>query len=268
MSILQRIVEVKHREISDRSRLISLAEITARARDVAPTRGFKRALEQAAKTSVGVIAEIKQASPSKGLLRTPFLPGELAQSYQRGGASCLSVLTDVEFFQGADAHLIEARAACSLPVIRKDFCVSGYQVIESRMLGADAILLIAACLSRSELCDLEGQAREVGLDVLIEVHDQAELGTALDFPHAMLGINNRDLKSFETRIETTLQLLPLIPAGRLVISESGIHHAAQVKTLRAAGVGAFLIGEHFMRASDPGEALRALLEAALLKEAR
>ena len=208
-----------------------------------------------------VVAEIKKASPSKGVIREHFQPAEIAASYAQGGAACLSVLTDEDFFQGADAHLQQARAACSLPVLRKDFVVDPYQVVEARAIGADCILLIATALADVQFAELNAAAGELGLDVLIEVHDREDLERSLGFGHTLVGINNRDLHSFETRLDTTLDLLPHIPEQRLVVTESGIHSAADVALLRANRVHAFLVGEAFMRAADPGSRLAEMFPA-------
>jgi indole-3-glycerol phosphate synthase len=205
-----------------------------------------------------VIAEIKRASPSKGLLRSNFDPAAIAKSYEKGGAACMSVLTDMEFFQGAAEHLSVARAACTLPVLRKDFLIDPYQVFESRALGADCVLLIVACLGDAEMRELEALARGAGMAVLVEVHDGAELERALRLETPLLGINNRNLRTFETRLETTLDLLPRVPSDRLVITESGILSRADVARMRQRGVEAFLVGEAFMRARDPGAELKAL----------
>jgi indole-3-glycerol phosphate synthase len=205
-----------------------------------------------------VIAEIKRASPSRGVLREHFDPAAIARSYETAGAACLSVLTDREFFQGAADHLQAARAACALPVLRKDFIIDPYQVAESRAMGADCILLIAACLSDAEMLDLEAAAREMRMAVLVEVHDGSELDRALRLRTPLIGINNRDLRTFETKLETTLGLLPRVPADRILVSESGILAPHDVARMQGAGVNAFLVGEAFMRAPDPGGALRAL----------
>lgn len=203
-----------------------------------------------------MIAEVKKASPSKGVIRADFQPAQIAASYQAGGASCLSVLTDIDFFQGSDSYLREARAACELPVLRKDFTVDPYQVVEARAIGADAILLIVAALEDDQMRELAAVAAQVGVDVLVEVHDRAELERALELETPLIGINNRDLHSFETRLETTLELLPYIPGGRLVVTESGIHTAEDVALMRNHQVYGFLVGEAFMRAPEPGEKLR------------
>jgi indole-3-glycerol phosphate synthase len=257
--ILQRIVAVKHEEITAASALRSLASLRAAAEARRDVRGFEAALR--AKVGAGkaaVIAEVKKASPSKGVLREHFVPAEIAASYATHGAACLSVLTDERFFQGCAAFLQQAREACTLPVLRKDFMVDEYQVYEARAMGADCILLIAACLSDAQMGDLEACARALGMDVLVEVHDGAELDRALALKTPLLGINNRNLRSFEVTLETTLGLLPRVPADKLLVTESGILARADVVRMRAEGVNAFLVGEAFMRAEDPGAALAAL----------
>ncbi len=259
-TVLEKIVVRKHEEVALRKQVVSLSELQTQAAQASAPRGFARALqEQVKKKKPAVIAEIKKASPSKGVLREDFVPEWLAQSYAQGGATCLSVLTDIDFFQGADRYLQEARNACSLPVIRKDFMVDPYQIIEARALGADCVLLIAACLADGQMLELAAAAKEVGLDVLAEVHDAAELDrvlTHLDTP--LVGINNRNLHNFEVSLETTLELLPRIPQERLVITESGILQRTDVELMEINNVHAFLVGEAFMRANDPGAELKRL----------
>ena len=257
--ILSKILRRKAEEIAALRARLSLRELSQRAEDAEPARGFTAALKKKiAQGQAAVIAEIKKASPSKGLLRADFRPAEIAQSYERGGAACLSVLTDVDFFQGADAYLQQARAACALPVLRKDFTIDPWQVVEARALNADCILLIVAALDDTQLVDLAGQARQLGMDVLVEVHDAEELERALALPAPLIGINNRNLRTFETRLETTLELLERIPDDRIVVTESGIHTPADVALLRASGVHVFLVGEAFMKAPDPGAKLTEL----------
>jgi indole-3-glycerol phosphate synthase len=256
VTILDRILEVKRGEIAAARARVPQAAIEKRASQASSARDFVGAMR--AKIAAGhpaVIAEIKRASPSKGLLRANFDPAAIAKSYESAGAACMSVLTDAEFFQGAAEHLVAARSACALPALRKDFVVEPYQVFESRAWGADCILLIAACLSRDEMLHLEALAMRLGMAALVEVHDAAELKTALTLKTPLIGINNRNLRTFETRLETTLDLLALVPAGRLVVTESGIAARGDVERLRARGVHAFLVGETFMRATDPGAAL-------------
>ena len=259
-TVLEKIVARKVEEVAEARARVSLAEQEALARVADAPRGFARALQQqAARQLPAVIAEVKKASPSKGVIREHFVPAEIAASYEKGGATCLSVLTDVDFFQGANEYLKQARAACSLPVIRKDFLIDPYQVIEARALGADCILLIAACLADSQMVELAAVAKSQGLDVLIEVHDGAELERALrhlDTP--LLGINNRNLHTFEVTLQTTLDLLSRIPDDRLVITESGILGRADVELMQQYDVWSFLVGEAFMRAEEPGEELRRL----------
>ena len=261
--ILQKIVAVKHQEIAAALPLRSLAtvraEAEARNRDLADVRDFVGALRRKIDAGqAGVIAEVKKASPSKGVLREHFVPAEIAASYARHGAACLSVLTDAPFFQGSAAYLQQARAACDLPVLRKDFMVDAYQVYEARAMGADCILLIAACLDDAQMADLEACAQELGMAVLVEVHDGEELDRALKLRTPLVGINNRNLRTFEVTLDTTLGLLPRVPADRLLVTESGILSAADVQRMRAARVHAFLIGEAFMRQPDPGQALASL----------
>lgn len=257
--ILARILETKRTEVAAARQMRSEAEVLREAQNRKDIRGFARALEdKIAQGKSGVIAEIKKASPSKGVIRADFNPADIAGSYACHGAACLSVLTDVQYFQGGYDHLRQARAACSLPVLRKDFLIDPYQVIHSRALGADCILLIAAALSASQLQELESVALELGMDVLVEIHDAHELDAALALQTPLLGINNRNLRTFETRLETTLSLLDQLPEGKRVITESGILAPADVQRMRDAGVQAFLVGEAFMRAPDPGTALSEL----------
>lgn len=260
--ILQRILVRKREEIRDRRAHAPLAGLRKRAAAAPAARGFAAALRaRAARRQPAVIAEIKKASPSRGLIRADFDPAALARSYAAAGAACLSVLTDVDFFQGSDAYLGQARDACTLPVLRKDFTLDKYQVFEARALAADAILLIAAALDNAALANLHALAIEVGLDVLVEVHDAMDLRRALQLPdavHTLIGVNNRDLRTFETHLDTTLVLKRSVPSDRLLVSESGITTRGDVARLRAAGVDAFLVGEACMREPDPGVALRAL----------
>lgn len=257
--ILKRIVAVKHEEIKAARAALPLAAVRREAEQLGGLRDFEAALR--ARIAAGhsaVIAEIKKASPSKGVIRADFRPAEIAVSYERHGAACLSVLTDAQFFQGAPAYLQQARAACALPVLRKDFMVDEYQVYEARAMGADCILLIAACLEDAQMADLEACAQSLGLAVLVEVHDGAELDRALRLKTPLVGINNRNLRSFEVTLDTTLGLLKNVPADRLLVTESGILAPADVQRMRAAQVNAFLVGEAFMRAPDPGAALAEL----------
>ena len=258
MTILERILGVKQREIAAAKERVPLAAMEKRAREAPAVRDFVGALRS---KKPAVIAEIKKASPSRGVLREHFDPASIAKSYEKGGAACLSVLTDRDFFQGDAAHLAAARAACSLPVLRKDFIVDPYQVFEARAMGADCILLIAACLGAREMAGLEQLAADLGMAVLVEVHDAGELNTALTLKTPLLGINNRNLKTFETRLETTLALLESVPLQRLVITESGILSPEDVRRMRAAGVNAFLVGEALMRAEDPGTELSRLFRS-------
>jgi indole-3-glycerol phosphate synthase len=257
--VLDRILARKSEEVIAAQVERSFAQVDAQARAQQPPRGFERALR--AKVAAGqaaVIAEIKRASPSKGVLREDFDPAAIAASYERAGAACLSVLTDRTFFRGADDDLVAARAACALPALRKEFIVDEYQVAESRALGADAILLIVAALEQPRLLALEQAARSYGLDVLVEVHDAAELDRALELATPLIGINNRNLRDFSVSLQTTIGLAPRVPADRLVVTESGIVAQRDVAQMRRHKVGAFLVGEAFMRAPDPGAALRAL----------
>jgi len=257
--ILDKIVAVKRQEVPAARALRSETALHELAAAQSAPRGFAAALR--AKVVAGqpaVIAEIKKASPSKGVIREQFVPADIAASYARHGAACLSVLTDVQFFQGHEDFLRQARAACALPVLRKDFMVDPYQVLEARAMGADCILLIAACLSDGLMAELEACAFDLGLDVLVEVHDGDELDRALRLRTPLVGINNRNLRTFEVTLDTTLGLLSRVPADRLLVTESGILGAADVQRMRAAQVHAFLVGEAFMRADDPGAALAAL----------
>jgi len=257
--ILQRIVAVKREEIAATRARHSLTGWRALAEARGGVRGFEAALRsRVAAGTAAVIAEVKKASPSKGVLRADFEPATIARSYEAGGAACLSVLTDERFFQGSTAYLEQARAACALPVLRKDFIVDEVQVHEARAMGADCVLLIAACLDDAELADLEACARGHGMDVLVEVHDAAELERALALRTRLVGVNNRNLRSFEVSLDTTLDLLPRVPGDRLLVTESGILARADVQRMRAAGVHAFLVGEAFMRAPEPGTALAEL----------
>ena len=257
--ILERILARKREELEAARASVPFAEMQRRAAAAPPPRDFAGALR--ARIAAGrpaVIAEVKKASPSKGVLRADFDPAAIARSYEAGGAACLSVLTDRDFFQGAPEYLVQARAACSLPVLRKDFITEPYQVHEARALGADCILLIAAAVARQDMQGLEASARSLGMAVLVEVHDAAELESALALQTPLLGINNRNLRTFETRLETTLELLASVPAGKVVVTESGILAPADVARMRERSVNAFLVGEAFMRAPDPGAALRQL----------
>ena len=257
--ILARILARKREEVAERSARTPAAELRARIAGLPPPRGFAAALQaRVAAGQAAVIAEVKKASPSRGVIRPDFDPAAIAASYQAGGAACLSVLTDRDFFQGSERHLADARAACALPVLRKDFTVDPWQVLEARALGADCILLIVAALGDGELAELEGLAAELGLDVLVESHDGEELDRALRLATPLIGINNRDLRSFHTDLATSLALRGRVPPERLLVTESGIHTRADVGSMRAAGVHAFLVGEAFMRAPDPGAALAEL----------
>ena len=257
--ILKKILLRKREEIAERSENLDLDSIIKYAEMASPVRGFINSIEnRLAQKLSAVIAEIKKASPSKGILRENFIPAEIAKSYELHGAACVSVLTDIDFFQGADEYLVAARKICSLPVLRKDFVIDAYQVTEARVLGADCILLIVAALSDSQLSEYSDLAVSLGMDALVEVHDSHELARALALPNSMIGINNRNLHTFETRLETTLDLLESIPDDRLVVTESGIAAPADVNRMRQNHVNAFLVGEAFMRADDPGQALTVL----------
>ncbi|XQA65426.1 indole-3-glycerol phosphate synthase TrpC [Xanthomonas sacchari] len=261
--ILRTILARKADEIAERSARLPLAELVARAEAMPPTRGFARALQAAiANGDPAVIAEVKKASPSKGVIRPDFHPADIAVSYEFGGAACLSVLTDEDFFQGHDRYLQQARDACTLPVLRKDFTIDRYQVYEARTLGADCILLIVAALDDLQLAELSSLALQLGMDVLVEVHDIDELERALQVPAPLIGINNRNLRTFEVSLQTTLSMQDAVPRDRLLVTESGILGPDDVALMRGAGVHAFLVGEAFMRAEEPGEALRQLFFAA------
>ena len=254
--ILKKIVAVKHEEIALASRMKSLQAVRADAESRVLTRDFVGAIQKKiANQEAAVIAEIKKASPSKGVLRADFIPADIAQSYAEFGAACLSVLTDVQFFQGSSDYLKQARASCDLPVLRKDFMVDAYQIYESRAMGADCILLIAACLDDAQMKDLEVIARSLDMAVLVEVHDAEELSRALKLKTPLVGINNRNLRTFEVSLDATLGMLKDVPADRILVTESGILSTADVQKMREAHVNAFLVGEAFMRAADPGQAL-------------
>lgn len=256
-TVLKKILARKEQEVADRKAKVSIEQLKAQLKSASAPRGFAEALQS--KISAGdsaVIAEIKKASPSKGVIRENFDPIEIAKSYERGGAACLSVLTDVDFFQGADQYLKDARAACNLPVIRKDFIIDEYQLYESRVLGADCVLLIVSALSPAALKSLHATALSLGLDVLVEVHDQQELDIALAVDNPMIGINNRNLHTFEVSLDNTFKLLDQIPRNRIVITESGIHSGDDVRVMRDNNVHAFLVGEAFMRSEDPGLQLK------------
>ena len=261
-TILDTILARKRDEVAARRERVSLFELKARAASAPPLRGFADAV--AAKIAGGdaaVIAEVKKASPSKGVIRADFDPAAIARSYEAGGAACLSVLTDIDFFQGAYEYLVAARDACALPVLRKDFIVDAWQLYESRVLGADCVLLIAAALDDVQLAEYAFIAGELGMDVLVEVHDLDELERALPVPARLLGINNRNLKTFDVSLQTTLALKPMVPADRVLVTESGILGRADVALMRDNAVDAFLVGEAFMRQPDAGAALRALFAA-------
>ena len=261
--ILKKILKRKFEEIAERSAKISLGELNARIASATSVRGFVNSIETTIKQGQpAVIAEIKKASPSKGVIREDFDPVAIAKSYQQGGATCLSVLTDVDFFQGSDAYLQQARNACDLPVIRKDFIIDPYQVYEARTIGADCILLIVAALSDEQLQGLSQLASELGMDVLVEVHDEEELHRALTLNVPLIGINNRNLRTFEVNLNTTIDLLPQIPDNRIVVTESAIHTPQDVALMRQHNVNTFLVGEAFMRAEDPGAKLAELFSNA------
>ena len=260
--ILQRILARKREEVDERRARMPSTELRARIADASPARGFADALRaRIERDEPAVIAEVKKASPSKGVIRANFDPVAIARRYEAGGAACLSVLTDVDFFQGADEYLVAAREACTLPVLRKDFVVDEYQLHEARALGADAVLLIAAALDDARLAGFAALAAELGLDALAEVHDATELERVLRLPLPLVGVNNRDLRTFGVSLDTTLALKDRLPADRVLVTESGIAAPADVARMRDAGVHAFLVGEAFMREADPGAALRRLFFA-------
>lgn len=256
--ILQRILATKREEIDAGQTLHSLADLRAQASGMPATRGFSQQVQSRSETGLAVIAEVKKASPSAGVIRADFDPAAIARSYEAGGAACLSVLTDKDYFQGDAKFLQQARAACSLPVLRKDFMIDPWQVLEARVMGADCILLIVAALELAQLQELEGLARELGLDVLVEVHDEAELELALQTDARLVGVNNRNLKTFVTDIGVSERIRPLVPADRLMVTESGIHRREDVQRLQQKDIRAYLVGEAFMRAADPGQALQQL----------
>jgi len=257
--ILEKIITTKRAEVATARQMRSESDLLREAKSRKDLRGFIRAIEdKISQGKPGVIAEIKKASPSKGVIRENFNPAEIATSYAAYGAACLSVLTDVQFFQGSYDYLRQARAACSLPVLRKDFMIDPYQIVHARALGSDCILLIAAALSTQQLKEFETVATELGMDVLVEVHDRAELDSALQLQTPLIGINNRNLRTFETSLQTTLDLLDAIPAGKRVVTESGIVNRRDVALMRERQVHAFLVGEAFMRAKEPGKALSEL----------
>ena len=258
-TVLEKIITRKREEVSERRGRVGLSELETMAASADPVRGFAQKIqEQVRNKKPAVIAEVKKASPSKGVLREDFVPADIARSYEAGGATCLSVLTDIDFFQGADEYLRQARSACRLPVIRKDFMVDPYQVIEARAMGADCILLIVAALEDEQMTELASVAKSQGLDVLVEVHDGVELERALRLETPLIGINNRNLHTFELSLETTLDLLPRVPRDRVVVTESGILHRADVELMEINEVHAFLVGEAFMRAEQPGVELQRL----------
>ena len=257
--ILKKIIARKLEEIQQRSEQVNLREMSQRAEGAGAVRGFETAMrDKIAGGQAAVIAEIKKASPSKGILRADFDPAAIARSYEQGGAACLSVLTDKDFFQGCESYLQQARAACSLPVIRKDFMIDAYQIYEARSIGADCILLIVSALGDATLAELYGLAHHLDMDVLVEVHDKEEMERALALGASLIGINNRNLRTFDVSLDTTLDMLAMVPGDVLLVTESGILEAADVALMRENAVNAFLVGEAFMRAEDPGTALNAL----------
>jgi len=257
--ILKKIINRKQDEIADAMKQVPLDTVIQQVKDASPVRGFVSSIKDKIKAGkAAVISEIKKASPSKGVLRENFNPAEIAMSYEKGGACCLSVLTDIDFFQGSIAYLKQARASCALPVLRKDFMIDPYQVYEARAMGADCILLIVACLQDEQMRMLSDLAQKLGMDVLIEVHDAEELERALKIPLPMIGINNRNLRTFETSLQTTLNLMQQVKDDRIIVTESGILQPEDVRLMQDNNVNAFLVGEAFMRADDPGEKLAGL----------
>ena len=257
-SILQRILQRKTEEIAVGKSVVSFTRLTALANECPATRGFENGLRQALARGPAVIAEIKRASPSAGLIREDFQPDAIARSYQSAGAACLSVLTDKDFFQGETRYVQQARDACTLPVLRKDFIIDPWQIPESRIMGADCILLIVAALEQALLQELLSQAKESGMDVLVEVHDEVEMERALSLDHDLIGVNNRDLNTFETSLATSERLKKMMTGNQLLVTESGIKTADDVKRMQAAGINTYLVGEAFMREADPGQALKSL----------
>lgn len=261
--ILERILAVKREEVKAARRALSLDELRTRAERQPPARGFARAMQdKMSRGRAAVISEVKKASPSKGLIRPDFHPAQIAADYERNGAACLSVLTDRQFFMGSREALLEARAAVSIPILRKDFLVDPYQVYEARAWGADAVLVIMRAVDDALAADLAGTAFDLGMDVLVETHDEQEIERALRLPARLIGINNRNLRTFETSIEQTIRLRHLVPEDRIIVTESGVHDAADVARLRGCGVNCFLVGEAFMRESSPGAALNRLFQTA------
>jgi indole-3-glycerol phosphate synthase len=255
-SVLKRILERKAEEVAIGKSAIPQAEMLARARQCPPARGFERALRTALENGPAVIAEIKKASPSAGVIREDFQPASIARSYAAAGAACLSVLTDRDFFQGDASYLRQARAVCSLPVLRKDFIIDPWQIPESRVMGADCILLIASALGQAQMQELLGLATESGMDVLVEVHDEAEMERALLLGHDLIGVNNRNLNTFETSLTTSERLKKMLPGDQLLVTESGIRDSTDVQRMQHAGINTFLVGEAFVREPDPGQALK------------
>lgn len=255
-SILQRILQRKSEEIAAGKSVFSYAELAAQVKECPPPRGFERKLRLQLSEGPAVIAEIKKASPSAGVIRESFQPDAIARSYESAGAACLSVLTDRDFFQGDDKYLQQARVACSLPVLRKDFMIDPWQILQSRVMGADCILLIVAALEQPVLQELLGLAKESGMDVLVEVHDEAEMERALSLEHDLIGVNNRNLNTFETSLATSERLKKMLSTDQLLVTESGIRTADDVKRMQASAINTFLVGEAFMREADPGQALK------------